>query len=230
MTDSTPTTIPTPNLVLAYSSQDAALAVHLEKDLQAKGYATKTELTPDRQNVLIVLLSPNSTVDTTVQETITQALDNGQHIIPLQIGMIMMPKLINHLQAINFSDRYPLNALLERIAYVTSPEAKLPLKVLTPAARKANRSTGYWLAILAIIWFIIGIIAVGVFGIQEPQDEFNNVDTEVAATIGVYLELNLPHTTQEAENFPATLQAAPTAQLPFLIATATAMVAPTPGQ
>jgi hypothetical protein len=43
-----------------------------------------------------------------------------------------------------------------------------------------------------------------------------------------YVRANLPHTTQEAQNFPATIQAAPAAQRPFLIATSTAMAESTP--
>lgn len=219
-------TDPTPNLVLTYSPQDANLAGRLEKDLQAANFTVQPVLSGERRDILIALISPAGSVDQSVQNTIIQALDNGQHIIPLLIGPAMLPKLINHLKSLDFGQGYPLNALLDRIAAVSSPDAGLPLKVLTPSARRKNSSTAYWLAILAVIWFVIGIVAVGVFGIQMPADEYNNVDTEVAATINVYVDQNLPRSTEDAINFPATIQAAPTAQRPFLIATATAMAAP----
>jgi hypothetical protein len=216
----------TATLVLAYSQQDAALAGRLEKDLRDRGYVIKAELSPNTHDVLIALISSVSNADSSTQAAIIQALDSAHHVIPVQVTPAPLPALISHLSALDFSNGYPLNALLERINTATSPDARLPLKVLTPSVRRANRSTGTWLAILAVIWFIIGIVMVGFFGIQAPREEYNGIDTEVAATIDAYLSANLPHTTEEAAHFPATLQAAPTAQRPYLEATATAMVAP----
>ncbi len=213
-------------LVLAYAAQDAALASRLEKDLQAKGYTFKSELSSDSHDMLIALISPASTADKMVEKSIIQALDSVQHIIPVQVATAPLPKLIDHLKPVDFTAAYALDALVEQITTLSSPDARRPLKVLTPSVRRANRGTASWLAILAVIWFIIGIVLVGFYGIQAPREEYNNIDTEVAATIEGYVRQNLPHSTEEAINFPATVQAAPTSQRPLLIATATAMVAP----
>jgi hypothetical protein len=126
---------------------------------------------------------------------------------------------------VSLFDGYNLVELEKRILqHLSSSNATLPLKVLTPTVIRKNRNYGYWLALIVIIWFIFGVILVGFFGIQAPRDEYNNVNTQAAATIQGYLRRNQPHTTEDAVNFPATVQAAPTAQRPFLIATATASV------
>jgi nitrate reductase NapE component len=217
-------------LVLAYAQQDAALGSRLEKDLQAKGWTIQPELAPDPDphtgNILIIFVSPASNADQMVQATLIDGLDRLLQIIPVQLGGAPIPKLIDHLQMVNFADGYPLDALVERIKIATSPNAPRPLKVLTPTRKRNNRGVATWLAILAVIWFIIGVVLVGFYGIQAPTEEYNSVDTEVAATIQEYVRANLPHSTEEAVNFPATVQAAPTGQQPLLIATATAMAAP----
>ena len=215
----------TPTLVLAYAQDDAALGSRLEKDLQAKGWTIQPKLAADTANILIVFID---------------GLDRLLQIIPVQSASAPLPKLIDHLQMVNFVEGYPLEALLERINIAASPNAPRPLKVLTPTRKKNNRGTAMWLVIhtgapnlgllwlviLAVIWFIIGVVGVGIFKIQAPVEEYNGVDTEVAATIQQYLSTNIPHSTEDAINFPATVQAAPTAQQPLLIATATAMAKP----
>jgi nitrate reductase NapE component len=216
----------TPTLVLAYAQEDALLGSRLEKDLQAKGWEIQPQLAPDAHNIFIVFISPSSNADQAVQGTLIDALDRLLQIIPVQAASAPLPKLIDHLQVVNFAEGYPLDALLGRINIAISPNAPRPLKVLTPTRRRNNRGVATWLAILAVIWFIIGVVLVGFYGIQAPTEEYNSVDTEVAATIQEYLRANIPHSTEEAINFPATVQAAPTAQQPLLIATATAMAAP----
>jgi hypothetical protein len=215
-------------ITLTYDPQDSALATRLTQDLKAQGFSINDTLAPGKGNILVAFASPASNANKTVQDVITQAYDNGQHVVIVNAQPAPIPKFINHLKAFDFAAGYPLSELVEQLKLLASPEAGLPLKVLTPKTRKKNRGSGLWLTIVVLIAFAWGIILVGFFHQQAPVEEYNNIDTEVAATVAVIISKNLPHSTQEAENFPATVQAVPTAQRPLLIQTATALVAPRP--
>lgn len=210
-------------LIIAYASQDAELAQRLINDLKTKGHSISETPQTGGEHILLALISPASNANESVQTNLTTALDSSQHIIPVMVQSAPLPKWIDHLKPLDFTAGYPLNTLIEQISLLSSSNAGLPLKVLTPAARSKNRNSGYWLFALALLWFILGVVLVGFFGIQAPREEYNTINTEVAATIIVIIQGNLPRSTEDALNFPATVQAAPTAQRPLLVATATAL-------
>lgn len=204
---------------------DAEVAARLRQDLQAAGYQLGDQLLAGADNTLVVVLSPEANADPGIGQAIITALDNGQHIIPVLAKAAPVPKLIDHLAVLDFSAQYDAEALRSYAAALTASGASRPLKVITPKLRQANRRAGLWLGALALLWLIIGLVLVGVFRVQAPLEEFNTVDTLEAATIQAAVGRNLPRSTQEAENFPLTIEAAPTAQRPLLIATGTALVA-----
>lgn len=208
--------------------EDAALANRLKTDLEQAGYTLSDDLPRESNDLLIAILSPTAWVNVSLQGDVIRALDNSQHVIPVLTGAAALPKFIAHLTPIDFSAGYPLDKLKTEVDRLSAPDAPRPMRVLTPAVKGANNRIGYWLLILVIVWFVVGIVLVGVFRIQAPTDEYNSIATFAQATINVYVGANLPHSTAEAENFPATLQAAPTAQRPLLIATTTAMAAGRP--
>lgn len=210
-------------LIISYANEDAELARRLLQDLRAKGHTISEAPQMGREHILITLISPAANRDERVQASITTALDNSQHIISVMAQTAPLPKWIDHLKPLDFAAGYPFQTLLDQISVLSSPNAGLPLKVLTPAARVKNRNSGYWLFALALLWFILGVVLVGFFGIQAPREEYNTIETQKAATIIVVIQGNLPRSTEDALNFPATVQAAPTAQRPLLVATATAL-------
>ncbi|MBI1282660.1 MAG: hypothetical protein GC179_31325 [Anaerolineaceae bacterium] len=215
-------------ITLAYDPQDAALANRLIKDLTAQGFAINETLASGKENLLLAFASPASNQNHSVQDLITQAFDNSQHVVVVNAQPVPTSKYTNHLKAFDFAAGYPLQALVEQIKLLTSPQAGLPLKVLTPKVRAQNRGSGLWLMIIVLVSFIIGLVLVGFFRIQAPVEEYNTIDTEVAATVANIVATNLPRSTEDAINFPATVQAVTTAQRPVLIASATALVAPRP--
>ncbi|MCB9450035.1 MAG: toll/interleukin-1 receptor domain-containing protein [Anaerolineaceae bacterium] len=209
-------------LILTSIPADTSLADRLHTDLQAAGYEF-TE-TIQKGAILIAVFSHATSKDARFAETIIQATDAGLHIIPIMADDVTLPDLVDHLAPFDFSQSYDITALKTRIEQLARPDARPPLKVRTPAVRASNRRFGYVLAALAVIWFILGIVLVGGFGIQAPLEEFNTVSTLEFATVQVYLNRNQPRTTADAKNFISTVEAAPTAQRPLLIATATALV------
>ena len=215
-------------ITLTYDPQDSTLANRLTQDLKAQGFSISETLIPGKGNVLVAFASPSSNNNKTVQDVITQAYDNSQHVVVVNAQPTAPSKLINHLKTFDFVTGYPLQPLVAQLKLAASPEAGLPMKVLTPKARVKNRGAGIWLTIIVLVAFIWGLVLVGVFHQQAPVQEFNTVDTEVGATVASIIEKNLPHSTQEAIDFPATVKAVTTAQRPLLIQTATALVAPRP--
>lgn len=215
-------------LTVTAAPDDQALADRIGHDLKANGQTVVPEVAAGSKNLLIAIFSPASVNSPAVLGQVYRALDNGQHVIAVLAKPTPLPKLIDHLRPLDFSTDYQPAALLTEIQRLTAPDAPLPLKVLTPNTRRKNNNLGYWLALLALVWLIIGFVAIGIGGLQAPRDEYNSIETIEAATVNAVLARNIPRSTDEAANFPATLLAAPTAQRPLLIGTATAINAPRP--
>jgi hypothetical protein len=220
---------------LIYTQTDAALAGRLLSELNGAGYPAEDLVKGGNQaraDVLIPVLSPQANGDAAVQTRISQALDNGQHIIPVLASPVALPRLIDHLGALDYSGGIDLAPLRARLDEIAAGNARLPLKVLTPNARKANRQAGLWVGLAALVMFGAGLYGVGVLGIQAPQDEYDTVATEAAATINAIVrpELEqyanfLPRSTDDAASYPATLRAVPTVYRVFMGLTATAVAA-----
>ncbi len=227
-------------LRVLYNATDARLASRIESDLRGAGY----ELLPADQgmtsgDVLIPILSPAAQREDVMLDAIYAALDRGQHVLPVIAQPVELPRTIDHLAVLDFSEAYDFAALKANVDAAQSPDARLPLKVLTPTTRRANRAAGLVIALIVLFMFLISLYAIGVLKIQMPQEEFNAVDTEAAMTrdaiaapeLEVYGQL-LPRSTEDAANYPATLQAVPTVYRPLMALTATAhaqgtVIAPT---
>lgn len=212
-------------LYITHAPGEAALAARLKAELTAGGYTVNAALTNQPRHLLIALLSPEAVANTAVQNDIFAALDNGQHIIPVLAKDVDVPKLIDHLPAVDFRKTEDFATLKAQIDKLSAPDAGSPVRVQTPKLRSRNRRVGFWVLLVAVVWFIIGVVLVGVYGIQLPREEYELVDTQAAIEINEIVGRNLPRSTEDAANFPATLRAAPTAQRPLLIATTTAMAA-----
>lgn len=222
-------------LKLLYTQADSGLAARLDADLRREGYDFAAG-----KPILIPLLSPAALNDAALNAEIVAALDRGQYIIPVIAAPLEMPHLIDHLAVADFSGGYDLDALKALLDAAHAPDARLPMRVLTPSRRAANRTAGLVVVAIVLVMFVVGLYAVGVLGIQMPQEEYNAVDTEAAATINAIVgpELEqyarfLPRSTEEAANYAATLRAVPTVYRPLMERTATAYAqgtfVPTPG-
>jgi hypothetical protein len=210
-------------LAITFAPGDAAMAARLRQELEKAGEQIEAELPQERGGLLLAVLSPEAETNSTVQDTLIRALDQGNHILLVLARPILLPKLIDHLPVLDFTEQYDPDALLQSVAALTSPQAGLPLRVQTPRVRRYNRRSGLILAVLALLWFTIGVILVGVYGAQAPIEEYSTIATEAAATVYAEVRSNLPRSTADALNFSATVQAVTTAQRPLLVGTATAI-------
>lgn len=215
-------------LRFAYAPADAELAARIMNDL--RGEYTISEGPVSGVHLLVLVLSNAGLADAGVTEAMYDALDASKHIIPVLAEPVALPRLINHLSPADFSgEAYPIEDLRRAAAFLTGPDAPLPMRVLTPRTKKKNRNIGLIVFAVAFTMFMIGVIAVGVYGLQAPAEEYNNIETEVVQTrdaiIGPTLNAlgqYLPRSTEDAAGFEATLQRMPTVHRPFMAASATA--------
>jgi hypothetical protein len=198
---------------IVFNEADAALAERLRRDAGAHPALAAS-------SAVVVIVSAAALADATVRRRIETARDRGEALVPLLAEPVALPRLIEHIAPVDFTEGYDIAALAERLQI---PAGALQMKVLTPAARAANRRAAVIFAVLALIMFALGLYGVGVLGLQAPAQEYNEVETEIILTRDGYIEAALPRSTEDALNFPATVEAARPTLRPLLIATATAV-------
>jgi hypothetical protein len=206
------------NLTITFATPDSALAQRIQSDAARL---------PSERDTLIAVLSPQAVSDPGVQQAINEALDADRAIVPVLTKPVVLPRLIEHLPAVDFSDGYDFDLLAEQVRTAQSAGA-FHMKVRTPGVKASNRRTGYIVAAAAIVMFLLGLYGVGVLGIQRPEDEYEAVETEVILTRDSYINNALPRSTEDAANFQATVRAAAPTLRPILAATATSLAAGTP--
>lgn len=195
-------------LTIAHTAADAKLAARIRGDLEAAEYTIHDSVQPGKDALLIVVLSPNTAADEGVQRAIIDALHNYQHVIPVIAQQVALPKLIDHLQPIDFSDEYDVARLLHRIEEVTAPGAPPPLTTLTPNVRASNLRAGLIGGGIVLILFVLGVYLIAFEGLAPPSDDFAAVETEIILTRNYFIDEALPRSTEDAETFPLTLEAA----------------------
>jgi hypothetical protein len=195
---------------LTYHPADAALAEQIQADLD------DLSLPEDSS---IVILSPPALADPEINAAILRAVQRQQHIVPVLAQPTPLPKLIEHLDALDFSQGYDREALADNLA---AGAASMPMKQRTPDVIAANRRVGLVVAAAALVVFVAALYGVGVMGIQAPLDEYATVDANVILTRNAIIDGVLPHSTEDAANFQATFDAAAPTLRPILAATVTA--------
>lgn len=200
-------------LTITFAPADSALAQQIQADASRL---------PGVRDTLIAVISPHAANDPGVQQAIIDALDADRAIVPVMSGAVVLPRLIEHLQVVDFTQGYDFDTLAERVRAAQTVEA-LHMKVRTPSVKASNRRAAYVVAAAAIFMFLAGLYGVGVLGIQRPEDEYAAVETEVILTRDGYINNALPRSTEDAANFEATVRAAAPTLRPILAATATAL-------
>lgn len=210
-------------VTLAHTPDDDSLAAQLKTNLEAAGIALSDILQPGDQSLLLVILSTQTAAAPAVVQPIITALDNHQHIIAIQTASAPLPKLIDHLQPIDFQQAYDSQTVLDQIAYLTGPDAPKPITTLTPATRAANKRTALIIIGLGSLTFIMAILFIAVWGYGPPEGEFAGVETKVILTRDYFVDEALPISTEDALEFQATYDNAMPSLQPILAATATAI-------
>lgn len=221
-------------LKIISTAADAALAQRIFTDFQGAGYPVSGEA-PAHGDTAILVLSQGALNDAGLHAALTQALDLSIHIVPVMTQPVALPKMIDHLDVVDFSSDYDFALLRQQVDRELAPDAPLAVRALTPKVRRSNRMAGFVVGIAALVMFVAGLYAVGVLGIQAPIQEFNNDFTALALTrdivaapeLEIYAQF-LPRSTADATNYAATLRAVPTVYRPLVALTATAVANGTP--
>ena len=216
-------------LKIINSAGDQALATRILNDFRQAGYEIG-ENAVDHGDTAVLLLSPAALADSAQQEELIRALDLSVHLVPVLAKPIQLPKLIDHLDVVDFSADYDFPVLRAQVDAELAPDAPLPVRALTPSVKRSNRNVGLVVGLAALIMFIAGLYAVGVLGIQAPIEEFNNDFTALALTrdliaapeLAIYAQF-IPRSTEDAANYAPTLRAVPTVYRPLVALTATAV-------
>lgn len=197
---------------ITYSNEQAALAERIRDDL-----ALAVETSPP---LLIVLVSAASNADPVVQAELSSAKAAGQRILPILAEDVALPPALDTLPALDFSRGYYRERLQEQVARAATPRAEL---------RRANRRALTVIALLAALMFGLAIASMASGIVAFPVAEYNEEATFQAqwidGLIRETLEAVQPRTTQDAANFAATHEAAPTRLFYYIRETATALAA-----
>jgi hypothetical protein len=210
-------------ITIVHAPGDRNLAARLRGDLEAAGWSVAESVQPGREPLLLAVLSPEAREDRAVQGAIIDALENRQHVIPVLAAPVELPRLIDHLPPLDFSQSYDAAPLLQRAEALNAPGAPPPLTTHTPSVRASNRRAGLIAGVLALLMFALGIYLIAFEGLGPPTEEFDAVETEIVLTRNYFIDSALPRSTEDAEQFAVTYDAARSDTQPALGATATAI-------
>ncbi len=203
-------------LTIAYHDSDSGLAGRLGRDFH------KAHVEPEKP-LLVVLLSPDSVTDSSVQAVIRQAQRDKHAIVAVQVKLTPLPDTLGDVPVVDFTGGYHLDALLDAIMRA------VPMKhaLRTGRLNASNRTAILALVVLAVGMFVLSLLMIGGGMIGFPNEEYNAIDTEAAVTRDALIRPTLaviePRTTDDAANFAPTVAALSTFVRPFARMTATAL-------
>ena len=168
--------------------------------------------------LLIVLVSAASNADPVVQAEIDKARREGVQLLPILAENVTLPPALEDERPLNFVGGFKRESLLRRLSQVTMTDRDL---------RRANRRALTVVGTIALVMFSLAIISMASGLVGFPVAEYNEEATFqaqwVEGLIRETLEYVQPKTTQDALNFDATLEAAPTRLYYYIRGTATAL-------
>lgn len=199
-------------LNITYAPDDADIAERIQKDLAQANEDYDT-------NTLIVLVSPASVTDKSVLKAIHDARSHNHIILPVIVHRAELPESLRTLPAVTMTDGYNFNMIQSALRKAATGQG----------VRRRNLRIGWVLLVLVLLSFVISIIGLSTGYIGMPVNEFQTeaaIQESMIETL-TFPTLNplMPRTTEDALNFPRTVEAASTRNAPFLMQTATALPA-----
>ncbi len=195
---------------ITYAAEQKALAERIRDDLSGA-----FESPPP---LLIVLVSAASNQDPVVTAEIARARRNGAQLLPILAENVALPEALAYEKPLNFSAAYQRDSLLRRLAQLTMTNKE---------ARQANQRALLVIGAIALLMFSLAIIGMLSGLVAFPVAEYNEEATFqslwIDGLIRETLEYAQPRSTEDALNFAATLEAAPTRLYNYARGTATAL-------
>ncbi len=195
---------------ITYAAEEKRLAEQIRADLTG-AFETPPPL-------LIVLVSAASNQDPVVAAEVARARHSGDQLLPILTEAVALPAALAYEKPLNFAAGYQRDSLLRRIAQLTMTSAQV---------RHANRRALLVIGAVALLMFGLAIFGMLSGLVAFPVAEYNEEATFQAlwidGLIRETLEYVQPRSTEDALNFAATLEAAPTRLYYYARATATAL-------
>ncbi len=197
-------------LNITCASQDLKLAEQMQQDL------TRITFKMDF-DYLLVLVSAASQSDETVQQAIETAHKKQQRLVPILLDNTPLPESLNKNQPLDFRAGYKRGSLIRHLRRLELGEDRL----------RGNRRIFGAMGLIVGLMFVASVYLIGNGLVAFPQDEYATEqaieDAMIATLVYPTLEGLLPRSTNDAVNFPATVEAASTRDRAFLRGTATAL-------
>jgi len=195
---------------ITYSREEKPLAEKIRDELSEGGQLSVP--------LLIVIVSKQSTADPHVQAEIERALKERRHILPVLSDDSALPAALEGMRALDFSGGYNRERLLKRLTQAPMTPADL---------RRANRRAFALIAGIAALVFGIAVAAIISGLVAFPVAEYNEEATFQAQWVDGLIRETLEHvqprSADDALNFAATYEAAPTRLHFYIRGTATAL-------
>jgi hypothetical protein len=197
-------------LNISYTPKDMKTAEEMQKDL------TAAVLRLDH-SILIVLLNAEALADKDLLKAIESAQREKHLIVPVLLQEVALPVSLQGTRTLDLSKGYDKNKL---ISFVKNADLDEDVKV-------RNRRLLFYVGGAALLVFAISIASLASGIVAAPNDEFATEnalqDAQIETVTAPELELVRPRSTEDALNFPATVDAARRNLQPFLMGTATAI-------
>jgi hypothetical protein len=197
-------------LNISYTPKDVKTAEVMQKDLMAAGLRLE-------HSILIVLLNQEALADEALLKGIESAQREKQVIAPVLLQKVALPETLRGKSSLDLSKGYDKNKL---IAFVRSAD-------ISEEVKARNRRLFFYVAGAAILVFAISMASLVSGIVAAPNDEFATEnalqDAQIETVTAPELDAARPRTTEDALNFPATVEAARRNLRPFLMGTATAI-------
>jgi hypothetical protein len=198
-------------LQITYADGDGKIAEQMQHDLSEANLRLQ-------HRILIVLISPDSVVDDAVRGSINKAVNEKYLLAAVILQEASLPKSLENSMSLDLLKGYNKDKLIQFVNQVDIGAERL----------KRNRRWLFYMVALVLLVFVVSIATLASGLIAVPLDEFSTEralqDAQIETVVAPQLEAIRPRTTEDAENFPATVEAANNSLQPLMIGTATAIL------
>lgn len=197
-------------LQITYTENDSKIAKQMQQDLSDAQLRLQ-------HRILIVLISPDAVTDEAVLSSINKAINEKQVLAPIILQDATLPESLGDKMSLDLREGYKKNKVVQFVNRVDIGKDRL----------KRNRQWLFYVSVVVLLVFIVSLTTLASGFIAPPFDEFATEralqDAQIETVVAPQLEAVRPRTTEDAESFPATVEAANDNLQPFMIGTATAI-------
>jgi hypothetical protein len=197
-------------LQITYTTQDTEIAKQMQADLSQSNLRLQ-------QHMMLVLISPEAVADQSVLGSINKARKEQWMLAPIILRKADLPDTLHNLTLLDLQNGYDKKKVFQFVNQVDIGKERIG----------RNRRWLFYVSVVVLLVFAISIASLASGVVAPPNAEFATENAlqnaQIDTVIAPELEALRPRTTEDAQNFPATVEAAHKNLQPFIIGTATAI-------